>query len=59
MEGGFFLATNRHDKVYALLGMCADDMSVSGLEPDYSLPWRELMQRVVKVVLDNHVSVDT
>ncbi|KAF1813456.1 HET-domain-containing protein, partial [Eremomyces bilateralis CBS 781.70] len=52
-------ATKRHDKVYALLGMCSDDLSTAGLEPDYSLPWRVLMQRVVKFLLSDHVSVDT
>lgn len=31
-------ATDVRDKVYALFGMCSDDLSSSGLAPDYSLP---------------------
>lgn len=54
-----YKATKRHDKIYALLGMCSDDLSAAGLEPDYSLPWRTLMQRVVKFLLSDYVSVDT
>src|ERR1700753_2909540 len=50
-------ATKRHDKVYALLGMCSDDLREAGLNPDYTLPWSELMQRLIKCVLGNHVSV--
>lgn len=52
-------ATKCHDKVYALLGMCSDDLSAAGLKPDYSLPWRVLMKRVVKFLLSDYVSIDT
>jgi ankyrin repeat protein len=52
-------ATQRHDKIYALLGMCSDDLSKADLEPNYSLPWSILMQRLVKFLLGNHVSVLT
>ncbi|KAF5978505.1 hypothetical protein FBULB1_6104 [Fusarium bulbicola] len=31
-------ATERHDKVYALLGMSSDDPSVAGLYVDYTIP---------------------
>jgi len=31
-------ATDVRDKVYALLGMCSDDLRISGLTPDYSRP---------------------
>jgi hypothetical protein len=54
-----YKATIPHDKVYALLGMCSDDLSAAGLEPNYSLPWRVLMQRVAKFLLSNFISVDT
>ena len=30
-------ATRLHDKVYALLGMCSDNLRTAGLEPDYDL----------------------
>lgn len=35
-------ATDARDKVYALLGMCSDDLRSSGLTPDYSRPFGEL-----------------
>lgn len=31
-------ATKRHDKIYALRGMCSDDLSTARLEPNYDLP---------------------
>jgi ankyrin repeat protein len=50
------------DKVYALLGMCSDNprlLSAADLEPDYSLEWKILMQRLVKFLLGDQVSVET
>ena len=52
-------ATNRHDKIYALLGMSSDDLSTAGLFPDYQVPWEELLQRLVKFLLGKQVSVKT
>jgi len=52
-------ASRRHDKVYALLGMASDDFSTAGISPDYSLPWEELLKRLVKFLLGAHVSVQT
>lgn len=52
-------ATRRHDKVYALLGMSSDDLSDVGLSPDYSVPWEELLQRLVKYLLCQNISVET
>ncbi|KAH8730409.1 heterokaryon incompatibility protein-domain-containing protein, partial [Phaeosphaeriaceae sp. PMI808] len=52
-------ATRLHDKVYALLGMCQDDLSKAGLEPNYTLKWGELMQRLVKFLLGDNVSINT
>ncbi|GAB1197646.1 hypothetical protein APSETT444_006946 [Aspergillus pseudonomiae] len=50
-------ATKQHDKVYALLGLSADPITAA-LEPNYSLPWKEVFKQVV-----NHIfpecSVDT
>jgi hypothetical protein len=54
-----YKATILHDKLYALLGMCSDDLKTAGLEPNYDLEWRELMRRLVKFVLGGQVSVDT
>jgi hypothetical protein len=48
-----------HDKVYALLGMCSDNLKGAGLEPDYKLGWDVLMHRLVKFILGDQVSVDT
>jgi Ankyrin repeats (3 copies)/Ankyrin repeats (many copies) len=52
-------ATKIHDKVYALRGMCSDDLSIAQLEPDYSLQWNILMERLVKFILGKHVSVSS
>ncbi|KIM99850.1 hypothetical protein OIDMADRAFT_125975 [Oidiodendron maius Zn] len=52
-------ATERHDKVYALLGMSSDDPSGAVLSPNYTLPWKELLQGLVKYILSKEVSVVT
>ncbi|KAF2795658.1 HET-domain-containing protein, partial [Melanomma pulvis-pyrius CBS 109.77] len=52
-------ATQRHDKVYALLGMSSDDLSKTNLLPDYKVPWEELLQRLVKYLLCEEISVET
>jgi ankyrin repeat protein len=52
-------ATQRHDKVYALLGMSSDDLSQAGLLPDYQVPWEELLQRLIKFLLCKEISVET
>jgi hypothetical protein len=52
-------ATKRHDKVYALLGISSDDVSVGSLLPDYRVPWKELLRRLVKFLLSGQVSIKT
>jgi len=52
-------ATKHHDKVYALLGMCSDDLSDVGLSPDYSIPWEDVLQRVMNYLLGKTISVQT
>ena len=52
-------ATERHDKIFALLGMCSDDLGVNGLSPDYQVSWKELLQQLVKFLLGKQVSVET
>jgi hypothetical protein len=52
-------ATQRHDKVYALLGMSSDDLSKVGLSPDYDVPWEELLQRLAKFLLSEKISGET
>ncbi|CAD6442099.1 793e49d4-ccd2-4d74-b9fa-d4cb86995273 [Sclerotinia trifoliorum] len=37
-------ATIRHDKLYALLGMCSDNLSSTGLLPDYTISWKTLFK---------------
>src|ERR1700709_2260818 len=41
-------ATERHDKIYALLGMSSDDLSKANLSPNYSLSWEGLFRDLVK-----------
>ena len=52
-------ATERHDKVYALFGMSSDNPSAAGLSPNYKVPWRELLQQLVKFLLCKEVYVET
>ncbi|KAM0417158.1 hypothetical protein ACHAPT_012866 [Fusarium lateritium] len=52
-------ATQRHDKVYALLGMSSDDPSAAGLSADYEIPWGRLFQQLINFLLSEQVSVDT
>jgi hypothetical protein len=52
-------ATKRHDKVYTLLGMSSNDANVAGLSPDYKVPWKILLQRLVEFILFKEVSIET
>jgi hypothetical protein len=52
-------ATKSHDKVYALLGLCNEDLETSGLRPDYSVSWAELLSRLIRHVFGTEVQVDT
>ncbi|KLO88643.1 uncharacterized protein LW93_4453 [Fusarium fujikuroi] len=52
-------ATERHDKVYALLGMSSDDPGEAGLYVDYTIPWSQVFHRLVRYVLSQSVSVKT
>jgi hypothetical protein len=52
-------ATKPHDTIYALLGMCSDDISGAGLQPNYSIQWKILMQNLVKFILGDQASVAT
>ncbi|RYO85518.1 hypothetical protein DL766_005733 [Monosporascus sp. MC13-8B] len=52
-------ATERHDRIFALLGMASDDLNGSGILPNYEIPWELLFQRLVKFLLGGEVSVKT
>jgi ankyrin repeat protein len=51
-------AKERHDKVYALLGMSSDETDVADLTPNYAVPWEILMKNLVTFLLGHQVSVD-
>ncbi|EHK27467.1 uncharacterized protein TRIVIDRAFT_736, partial [Trichoderma virens Gv29-8] len=48
-------ASDRRDKVYALLGMCSDNHG-SALSPDYNIPWKQLFIRLIQFILGDCVS---
>ncbi|RSL65147.1 hypothetical protein CEP53_003781 [Fusarium sp. AF-6] len=52
-------ATERRDKVYALLGMCSDDPSTAGLSANYAISWGQLFQQLVNFFFSERVSVNT
>lgn len=51
-------ASRLHDKVYALMGMCNDNLHDTGLELNYALPWKTLLLRLTQHLLGD-VSVRT
>ncbi|KAL9625060.1 MAG: hypothetical protein Q9160_000789 [Pyrenula sp. 1 TL-2023] len=52
-------ATERLDKVFALLVMSSDNLNTAGLLPDYRISWEELFQQLVKFLLGEEVIVET
>nr|CDL70800.1 pseudo vic [Cryphonectria parasitica] len=52
-------ATERLDKVYALLGMSSDDDIPADLLPDYNIQWKDLFHRLVKFLVGTQASVET
>ncbi|RKK26885.1 hypothetical protein BFJ67_g16416 [Fusarium oxysporum f. sp. cepae] len=52
-------ATERRDKVYALLGMSSDDPSIAGLSANYDISWGQLFRQLVNFFFSERVSVDT
>jgi hypothetical protein len=49
-------STERHDKIFALLGMSSDDPFTSGLVPDYEIEWEKLVEKLVHFVLHENIS---
>jgi hypothetical protein len=52
-------ATDCRDKVFALLGMSTDDLSEGSLTPNYSVPWEDLLQRLIKHIISYKISAET
>ncbi|KAL5365089.1 HET-domain-containing protein [Aspergillus floccosus] len=52
-------ATNKHDKIYALLGLSSDDPSTRGLKPNYNLPWSEVFKQICAYIFPGSSSVET
>ncbi|EXA31269.1 hypothetical protein FOPG_18083 [Fusarium oxysporum f. sp. conglutinans race 2 54008] len=53
-------ATDRRDKVYALLGMSSDDPSAAKLSADYETSsWEKVFQKLIKFSISDRMSVDT
>ncbi|KAJ4214203.1 hypothetical protein NW760_014816 [Fusarium oxysporum] len=52
-------ATKLHDKIYALLGMCSDDLESAGMLVDYTTPWQKLFQKTINYILPQCLSIST
>ncbi|KAK5654000.1 hypothetical protein OQA88_7677 [Cercophora sp. LCS_1] len=55
-------ATDRRDKVYAMLGMSSDDDVAASIVPDYdqaTSPWEDLFRNLIKLLLSQQISVET
>ncbi|KAL8410372.1 hypothetical protein RB596_000181 [Gaeumannomyces avenae] len=50
-------ATDRRDKVYALLGMSSDDPDA--LSANYETSWKDVFQKLIRFCLSDQVSVST
>ncbi|KAK1852529.1 het domain protein [Colletotrichum chrysophilum] len=50
-------ATDRRDKIYALLGMSTD--TPNGMVPDYQMPWKDLFSHLIKSLLPGSLLVTT
>ncbi|KAK3997995.1 heterokaryon incompatibility protein-domain-containing protein [Cladorrhinum sp. PSN332] len=50
-------ATDRRDKIYALLGMSSDDPGAAGMVPDYAISFQELIRRYVNIVFSCKAAV--
>jgi hypothetical protein len=51
-------ATERHDKIYALLGMSSDDLTVAGLLPDYGVPWSNVFMNLLLHVFGKNLPIE-
>jgi hypothetical protein len=52
-------ATERHDKIFALLGMSSDNPTKAGLVPNYEISWDNLLAQTVKFILGENVLIKT
>ncbi|KAJ5723652.1 HET-domain-containing protein [Penicillium malachiteum] len=52
-------ATKLHDKVYALLGLSAEDASQVSLKPNYRLQWNDVFKQVAMHLFPTSCSVET
>ncbi|KAL8408889.1 hypothetical protein RB594_007354 [Gaeumannomyces avenae] len=52
-------ATERRDKVYALLGMSLDDPSAAGLSANYETSWKDVFRKLIQFCLSDQVRVST
>lgn len=50
-------ATDRRDKIYALLGMSTD--TPNDMVPDYQMPWKDLFSHLIKSLLPGSLLVTT
>ncbi|GES61681.1 HET-domain-containing protein [Aspergillus terreus] len=52
-------ATERQDKIFALLGMSVDNPMAAGLVPNYTLRWAEVFSQTIAFLLGGDVSAQT
>jgi ankyrin repeat protein len=48
----------QHDKVYALLGLCSDDISETGLLPNYNTRWNDILETLVRFLLYKEIHIE-
>ncbi|KAJ1715353.1 hypothetical protein NYO67_2463 [Aspergillus flavus] len=55
----YHMASTSHDKVYALLGLAADDPNTPGLKTDYNVPWYDVLSNTIQYILSGEGIVET
>jgi Heterokaryon incompatibility protein (HET) len=50
-------ASDPRDKVYALLGICTDNLNAPELQPDYQLPVAQVFERVARYTISTYNSL--
>ncbi|KAE8364508.1 hypothetical protein BDV27DRAFT_157741 [Aspergillus caelatus] len=52
-------ATDHRDKVYALLGMSSDNYGPAAILPDYTVPWKDVLCRLIRLYIGGQACVQT
>jgi hypothetical protein len=52
-------ASDPRNKIYTLLGISSDNPGKADLQPDYTISWEELFQKLIQFILSNNIVINT